>query len=305
MLKKRLLLTAIIFWLCVLLINLIRPPVSDNNSLRDAFLSEKISWKNRFDLVVAGDSRTLIGISPQVMHNVLPGYNIGNLGFIALIYSQEYMDYIRNTLRSPVKDRVIVIGFSPRSLLSNEKLECFFRKWNEEAHIPLKMELSRHSGWLQSLFRELLVDDLRIRFFETKSHYLMIFFKSGWVASRLFPENARASKAQYRSLFLKNKIDEKLLEMIYRNTEAWTHEGIKVFGIRIPTSPGLFTIENKMSGFDERNIRQRFERSGGVWLNPSISYFVAYDGSHLRYDSAVSYSKSLAEELKKIIGKKQ
>jgi hypothetical protein len=264
-----------------------------------------MSWHNRFDLVVAGDSRTLIGISPQTMRKILPDYDIGNLGFIALIYSQEYLDYIRSTVRSPVKNRVIVIGFSPRSLLSKERPECFFWKWSKEARVPLRMELNRRSGWLQTLFRELSVGDFNIRFFEINHRYLMIFFKSGWVASRLFPENAKASKTQYRTLFLRNKIDEKLLEMIYRDTELWTREGIKVIGIRIPTSPGLYTIENNLSGFNEKIIRQKFERSGGVWLNPSISYFVAHDGSHLRYDSAVSYSKSLANELKKFLDKKR
>jgi hypothetical protein len=305
MLKRQLILTALIFWFCVLTINLMRPPVSDNAALTDASLSEKMSWKNRFDLVVAGDSRTLTGVSPQAMQSVLPGYKTGNLGFVALVYSQEYMDYIRMTLRSPVKNRVIVIGFSPRSLLSHEKPECLFRKWINEARIPLKMELNRHSGWLHALFRELSVGDLNIRFFETDRRYLIISFKSGWVASRLFPENAKASRNEYRNYFIKGKIDGELLEVIYRNTKAWTREGIKVFGIRIPTSPGLFTIENKMSGFHEHRIRQRFEKSGGIWLNPDISYFIAYDGSHARYDSAVSYSKSLAQELRKFLDEKR
>jgi hypothetical protein len=299
MLKIRLFLTALIFWLCVSLINLIRPPVSDNNSLRDALLSEKISWHNRFDLVIAGDSRTLTGISPQAMKIVLHGYKIGNLSFPALIYSQEYLDFIRSTLHSPVKNSVIVISFSPRSLLSHERPECFFWKWSKEARIPLKMELNKRSGWFQTLFRELSVGDFNIRFFEINHRYLMIFFKSGWVASRLFPERSKASMHEYRKYFRKGKIDPELLEVIYRNTKIWTAEGIRVFGIRIPTSPNLLIIENEMSGFNKENIRQRFEESGGIWLNPSISYFVAHDGSHLRYDSAISYSKSLANELSK------
>jgi len=305
MLKIRLFLTALIFWLCVLLINLIRPPASDFSSQENAFWLEKISWKNRFDLVVTGDSRTLIGVSPQAMQNVLPCYKIGNLGFVALVYSQEYMDYIRMTLRSPVKNRVIVIGFSPRSLLSDKKPECYFRMLYDEARIPLRIELNKRSRWLQILFHQLGEDDLINRFDKGDSRYLMVSLESGWVASRLFPENAKHSKQQYRSHFIKSKIDRELLEVIYRNTEAWTAEGIKVFGIRIPTSPNLFVIEKKLSGFEEQNIRRRFEKSGGIWLNPDISYFVAYDGSHARYDSAVSYSKSLAQELKKFIGEKR
>jgi hypothetical protein len=306
MLKIRLFLTALIFWLCVLLINLIRPAFSDINFMRNTFLSEKISWKNRFDLVLAGDSRTLTGISPQAMQSVLPGYKIGNLGFAALIYSQEYMDYIRNALSSSVKNRVIVIGFSPRSLLPNEKPNCFFRKWNEEAaRIPLKMELNRRTKWLQALFRELSVGDFNTHFIETDRRYLLIFLKSGWVASRLFPEKAKASKNDYRNYFKKGKIDEELLEIIYRNTKIWTREGIKVFSIRMPIAPNLFMIEKERSGFEELNIRERFEKNGGIWLNPAYNNLVAFDGSHLRYDSAVAYSKSLAKELKKFIGEKQ
>jgi hypothetical protein len=299
MLKMRFFLVALIFWLCLLTINLKRQPIFDRTVLMDNLSSEKISWKNNFDLVVIGDSRTLIGISPQAMNSVLPGYKIGNLGFVALIYSQDYLDYIRSTLHSPVKNKVIVVAFSPRSLLSQEISDCYFKKWYNEAQIPLIRNINKISQRLQVFFRELSENDLKCKI--GNSRYLMLYFESGWLASRLFPENARASKKQYKNSFIRSKINLQLLEVIYRNTEVWNREGIKVFGIRVPTSPGLFTIENKMSGFDERIIRQRFERSGGIWLNPSISYFVAYDGSHLRYDSAVLYSKSLAQELKKLL----
>jgi hypothetical protein len=304
MLKIRLFLAALIFWVCVFIINLIRPPASDFSLLEDAFWSEKISWKNRFDLVAAGDSRTLIAISPQTMQNVLPGYKIANLGFAAMIYSQEYLDYVRNALISPVKDRVIVLGFSPRSLLPHEKPNCFFRKWMSEDRIPFRIELNRNSGWLYALFRELSANDLNIDFHKTNHAWLMICLESGWVASRLFPERPRGSQGTYRTTFIKNKIDEKLLEIIYRNTGNWTREGIKVFGIRIPASPGLLKIENEISGFNEHSIRQRFEKSGGVWLNPAIDSLIAHDGSHLRYDSAVFYSNSLAYELKKFLEKR-
>jgi hypothetical protein len=305
MLKIRLFLAALIFWFCVLIINLIRPPISNSSVLMDASSSEKMPWKNNFDLVVTGDSRTLIGISPQAMQSILPSYKIGNLGFAALIYSQDYMDYIRNTLHSPVKNRVIVLGFSPRSLLSQEKSGCYFQKWSNKTHVPFKIEINLHSRWLQKLFCGLSEDDLNRCFYSNYHRRMLILLKSGWIPARLFPENATASRKQYRNHFIKNKIDGELLKVIYRNTEIWSREGIKVFGIRIPTSPNLFVIEKKISGFEERSIRQRFEKSGGIWLNPTVGKLVAFDGSHLRYDSAVSYSKSLANELKKFLDKKR
>lgn len=272
--------------------------------LMNTLSSEKISWENEFDLVVTGDSRTLIDISPESMQKILPNYKIGNLGFAALIYSQDYMDYTRNTLRSPVRNKIIIVGFSPRSLLLNEKSGCYFHNWKKEARLQLKIEVNRLARWLQNLFRELSEDDLNSWFFKTYHRHLIICLKSGWMPARLFPENVMASKKQYINHFLKNKIDTELLEMIYRNTRKWSQEGIKVFGIRLPTSPNLIVVEKKLSNFDEQDIQQRFEDSGGIWLNPAVRNLVSHDGSHLRYDSAVQYSISLAQVLKKAMGEK-
>jgi hypothetical protein len=303
--RRQLLITAIIFWTFVLMINLLRPQITSDNTLRSKNSSDKIHWKNRFDIAVAGDSRVLIGISPRSMQKILPGYEIGNLGFIALIYSQDYLNYIKNTLHSPVKNRVIVINFSPRSFLSQESHNCYFRKLNEDAKIPFRTKLDRCSRWFQLLFQELSDEDLNHRFRKDKSRYLMVSFESGWMASRLFPESQGASKGQYKSLFMKNKIDEELLDIIYHNTKTWTAEGIKVFGIRMPVSPSIFVIEKEKSGFQIENIRQRFEKCGGIWLDPPINNLVVYDGAHLRYDSAATYSRRLAEELKKYLDEKQ
>ena len=305
MFKKRLFLALMIFWFCVLMINIMRSSASDISMQEDAFWSRKISWKNRFDIAAAGDSRTLIAISPQTMQSILHGYKIGNLGFAALIYSQEYLDYVRASLISPVRNKIIVLGFSPRSLLSHEISNCFFRKWKNVNSMPLKTEINIKSGWLRSLFRELGANDLNIHSKRDTNEWLMICFESGWVASRYFPERPRGSQGIYRTTFQKYKIDEKLLEIIYQNTETWTREGIKVFGIRIPASSGLMQIENEMSGFNESDIRRRFEKSGGIWLDPIAEGLITHDGSHLRYDSAIFYSQNLANELKKYLSVKR
>lgn len=300
MLKKQLILTSTVFWVCVVIINIIRSPASDFSLQEDAFWSGKISWTGCFDIAAAGDSRTLIGISPQTMHSILPGYKIGNLGFAALIYSQEYLDYVRTSLKEPVSDKIIVLGFSPRSLLQNEKPDCYFYKWKNVNRMPFLTAINKNSGWLRSLFRELGVDDLKIDFNPADgSKWLMICLESGWVASRYFPERPNGSRGTYRTAFLRNKIDESLLETIYKNTAAWTREGIRVFGVRIPASNGLMMIENQISGFNEKEIRYRFEQNGGIWLSPSSYGLITHDGSHLRYDSAIYYSQNLANELKK------
>lgn len=306
MLKKQIILTSTIFWCLVVIINVIRPPASDFSLQEDAFWSGKISWRNRFNIAAAGDSRTLIGISPKTMQSFLPGYTIGNLGFAALVYSQDYLDYVRASLREQVPVKIIVLGFSPRSLLQKERQDCFFYKWKNANRMPFMTELNKNSGWLRSLFREIGVDDLKIDFNPAdSSRWLMICLESGWVASRYFPERPNGSRGTYRAAFLRNQIAENLLETIYKNTAVWTREGIKVFGVRIPASRGLMMIENQISGFDEAKIRHRFEQSGGIWLFPPADELITHDGSHLRYDSAVYYSQNLANELKKYMSVKK
>lgn len=304
MLKKQVFLTMAVFWICVLSINLCRPFVSDNYVVRNSLLLEKISWKNRFDIVVTGDSRTLTGVSPLAMENILPGEKIANLGFIALIYSQEYMNYVRESLSEPVKNKIIVLCFTPRSLVTNQKEECYFRIYNKEARNLLRVDINSYFKRLSSLFRELSEDDMKNHFKEGDIRYLSFCFDTGWVASRLYPEDPNDQKAQYKLLFLGDKYDEKVLEMIFRNVKKWTGEGIIVAGVRLPTSPSIKIVEDKFSGLDMQKVQSKFEENGGIWLNPRSSFFVSYDGSHARYDSAVIYSKDLANELKELISVK-
>jgi hypothetical protein len=305
MLKRQLLVTAVTFWICVLLVNLITPQVSKNSILKEEYQSDKIYWKNRFDIVVTGDSRVTIGISPLAMQKVLPGYEIGNLGFAALIYSQDYLNYVRNTLHSSARNQIIVIGFSPRSLLSEEKSRCYFRKWHNSAKISFVAELEKGSAWLHLLFHELTDKDLNNRFLQNDSRYLMVPFESGWMACRRYPEGARLYNRDYKGVFIKYKIDQRLVDLICRNTKIWTTRGIQVFGVHLPPSPSLFVIEKEFSGFDVHDVRQRFEKSGGIWLDPPLNNLAVYDGSHLRYDSAMVYSRRLAIEMKKYLDKKR
>lgn len=303
MLKKQILITGIVFWICVLLINLFRPQVPINAILKDKYLSDKIYWKDRFDIAIIGDSRTLIDISPRMMEKILPDYKIGNLGFIALVYSQDYLDYSRNSLRQSGEKRIIVVCFSTGSLLSHLKKVCHFRKALKTARKHYWIEPNKRLRWFQMLFDQLPEDDFSNPNDKIPSQYLMVPFESGWMACRRFPEIIKLSDKQYRRRFVKNKTDEKLIDVIYKNTKSWTADGIKVFGVRLPTAPSLYIIEQELSGFKEQDIRRGFKENGGIWLDPPINNLVAYDGSHLRYDSAAVYSKRLAIELKKYLDK--
>ena len=265
----------------------------------NAFWAEKISWKNKFDIAIAGDSRALIGISPEVLEEELKGYKFGNVAFAALIYSKEYLEYVRNSLNEKSDQKAIIICFSPRSLLSDKRADCYFRITKKENHNFIITEINRHASWLRTLFQEFSISEFKIEYPPRTKRHLILSFPSGWMASKVFPENWLGSSSQYLSYFQSSKIDEKLLDMIFQYTKIWNNEGIKVLGIRIPTSKKIRGIEHRWSSFDDLSVHERFEKSGGIWLEPKNDSLVIDDGSHMRYDSAICYSRRLAVELKK------
>ena len=58
-------------------------------------------------------------------------------------------------------------------------------------------------------------------------------------------------------------------------------------------------LENEISGYNEEEIKQRFESSGGRWIEVKDYDFVSYDGSHLHYESAEKLSEIIGEYISK------
>ena len=69
---------------------------------------------------------------------------------------------------------------------------------------------------------------------------------------------------------------------------AWSKAGIEVvdFASRLTEA-----LEDSISGFNESDVRKRFEEVGGKWQELNNGDFESYDGSHLDYNSAEKLSK--------------
>jgi hypothetical protein len=57
-------------------------------------------------------------------------------------------------------------------------------------------------------------------------------------------------------------------------------------------------LEERESGFEEAAFVRRFTSAGGVWLRFPPGRYFSYDGTHLTRDSAVRFSRDLAERLR-------
>jgi len=299
MLIKKLIAIALIFWTSVLLINLARPTAHKTGLNEDEFWARKLIWKDRFDIIITGDSRTMIAVSPEVIEKYFLSTSVGNFGFTALSYTEDYLKAAENTLKNESRIKAIVLGISPRSILKTSGNNCFFKKWNEIARNPIKLGTFRYSGWFRNLFEELSSTEIKQSFDSKIPKHLRVFLLSGWVPARLAPEKPEMLVKSYVSIFKNKQIDPDRLCMIVDATRDWRQKGINVFAVRIPGAPILMRDENKYSGFHEAKFRKVFSEAGGIWIETDSAPYHSHDGSHLRYDSAVKFSRYLAKALKR------
>ena len=77
--------------------------------------------------------------------------------------------------------------------------------------------------------------------------------------------------------------------------DEWTALGICVVGFQPPTSSGIIEVEEKLSGFQEAEIRQSFAEAGGLWFDLDFEDYQSYDGSHVSKASAIQLSYDIAQ----------
>ena len=85
--------------------------------VREEYWRIKMNWHHCADIVLAGDSRIQVGVSPERMNRQLPGLRILNYGFGRVGYSQEYLRAVEALLDPASSDRTIVLGITPSALL--------------------------------------------------------------------------------------------------------------------------------------------------------------------------------------------
>lgn len=298
-LKKRIIIIGLIFWIGFFGIVFLRPVCERIGIIEDEFWARKILWKNEFDIIIGGDSRSLIAVSPEVMQEEMQGLRIGNFSFIALVYTPEYLAAMERTLKKDSRNKTIILAISPRSLLDLKGENCYFKEWYSKLKNPLDLILRKHTGWLKLCFREITQADIEKILSSWQPSHLQAFMISGWMPCRLSPERIGKTLEQYRERFKKKKVKESDLSPILDATREWKKKGISVYAIRIPIHQKMLKIEESISGFNEKRFRRLFKAAGGTWLDFNNKRYHSYDGSHLRYDSAVMFSRDLAKMIKR------
>jgi len=293
----------------VIFVGIVRPrsadPLVRSKPLWDRFWVVKTHNHRKYDMLILGDSRVYRGVSPEAMRAVLPDYRILNFGYSAGGLNPMMYREAERRLDPESPHKAIVLGVTPGALLPFTATNEHFlqEKTRPREDVYQRLYLNPYLKFFEPIdLRELLLA-ARGKKPKPKEFYYQEFHDDGWVAARLVPENPEKQLPRYRERFTKESVSEELIRELIEQTKTWVAKGIRVFAYRPPTTRKMVALEEELSGFDEADFVKRFEAAGGVWFSFSVDDYHSYDGSHLRKDSAVLFSKDLAGHIREYIAR--
>jgi len=251
---------------------------------------QRLQWNAEADLVLIGDSRTMIGVSPGAMTELLPELRIRNFAFGAAGYSDQYLDATETTLDRVHGARMILLGITARTLRRTSLGDNEFVR-SSGTQSAYNVWKSGWGGAIQHYWRPL-----------DRRHPSELgpggepgaaarWHRDGWVE----PWDAQVNPAvtlRYYAELQQEGIDAAIVDRLLTRVRQWTDRGIRVYGFRPPTCDAMVAVE---TDFDEAAFVREFQRAGGQWLSPSGEGMTTYDGSHLDRPSALLLSHRLAE----------
>lgn len=265
----------------------------------EQFNETKVSWHNEADVVLAGDSRTMCGLSPAVMSNHLGGRTVRNFSFEGKRFDATYLQAVENVLAGRAGPPVIVLGITPMSLLgSGQEVDRFMQiRADLDRRSWLAEQLAEPLRWVEPMSTSQVVDLLTGD--EESERDIRVYHPDGWLETEHTPPRPDRTLAHYRELFggadritYRHRTGE-LLDHV----ERWREQGIRVFAFRPPTPPAMLELENDLGEFDEPGFVRAFTRAGGTWLDVDPTAYATHDGSHLMIEPARRLSADLAERI--------
>jgi hypothetical protein len=253
--------------------------------------ADKAHWQAVADVVLAGDSRTTIGLSPEAVATHVEDARIVNFGFEASVFTPEYLKGIEEVLDPASPRKIIVLGTTPLSVTRAGRNQNSFV---ENRRRPVAGTLTRILDPVEWNLRRMDTSDLKAFFFGQLNSFSE-YHSDGWVARWQVRDSPTKELAAYRKLFAGNTVDTTLQNGLCDQVRRWTQGGIRVYAFRPPTTADMVDLENQRSGFDEAAFVRQFQAAGGRWLIVRQVGYRTYDGSHLSRDGAIQFSGDLAE----------
>lgn len=254
---------------------------------------QKLMWKGNADVVILGDSRTLVGLSPGLMATELKGLRIRNFAFGGVGYSDDYLAAAESVLDTSSGRKIALLGITSRSLRmvsikSNQFISC-----SKSLTIPTYSK-SRWFGWVKKVWPPLDRPTLdQIVFGARQKYFRSQRTSDGWSE----PQEAHIDYSEalntYRH-FKSDPIRDDIIQQLLYRVRDWSRQGVHVYAFRPPTCDAMDALEDD---FAEAAFIRAFEDAGGRWLSPSHRDLSTYDASHLDRPSARVFSTRVGQAI--------
>lgn len=263
-------------------------PVATNTMSDDAFQAAKFLAPPA-EVILAGDSRTQVGLSPKAMREILPR-TILNFGWSRLMFSAEYLAEIERHLTTADRERAVVLGITPWSLTTKAE------HWNEFTEVAERPRVTMMWNlWVANFANHFVpVAQLYAKSNPSERVSRINRYVDGWRATHVEPLNPDDALPGYvRNFGDGNTMSVAVLTRLCNAIRRWSSAGVTVFAFRPPTTSAMEELENRLSGFDKQRIANALTSAGAAWL-PVAAGYESYDGSHLQDDAAIRFSRDLA-----------
>lgn len=289
--------SAVSWWRCCLPKSVNGQMMVQKGMEENQFWVKKYCHSSDSDIVVIGDSRIMMGISPDAIRQVIPTARVTNYGFNNVGYGPRYFDAVNRVLDKQSKLKVIVVGISPLNFQPSHVDTNEFMVLSKQ-----NMKMKKSMGGITNMLRPIALAEVKM-FLKGKdtiqSGYYQVLHDDGWLQCTTIPENPSRLLEPIETGLINEPVDNKLIDDLLKRVKIWKQSGIQVYGLRVPTTAAMRDVENRHSSFDEASFRLQLNKVGGKWIDTGLGGYRCYDGSHLQPESAVKLSKVVGEYIKK------
>lgn len=246
--------------------------------------------------IILGDSRALRGLSPGEIDARAGLGPILNFAYESGGMDDEMYDAVEKRL-APSGPRTVILAITPLAFMPWKVGNDQYREYLDTPDDSrlLYMQAPSVAEFLESRPPSVLV---RLAFREApKVMVRQEFHPDGWIETDQSPSTAALETERAPGRLAGNRVSPELIDAFMDRTRAWTDRGIRVFGLRPPSSAAMQAIEDTTLGFEDGAFVARFTAAGGVWLDPDVPGLVPYDGSHLGSEDARRYSRAVGEAI--------
>ena len=269
-------------------------PVEDHGMPIANFWSSKFTNERNFDIVAAGDSRILHGLSmaPFSELGIGTGHNFGFRG------SPANVDYYSNAVKylGDEGQRILVLGITPNGFTEYARHSNGYKQKKQE-YLGRSPAVPYWIGYAEQALQPMTIGEVYRTIIGRQNPLQLTYHSDGWIESAHEKPNEDYSLRFFNVHFDNNLAQPANVAAVCAYIKKCTDEGIRVFALRPPISESMSAVEDKTSGFEYKQFVKDFSEAGGVWLEVDPEKFGTYDGSHLNADSAIAFSNWVASQI--------